>query len=81
MTPFQLQLLLHFHSICEPHPQENSIAGNDAIKFFMEKGLITRDEDDKLWVLTECGYHFILMLIKTPLPLRTWIDPRTKEVI
>lgn len=86
MTPSALEVLLHFHSIPEPHPRATAPAVMEAIAGFVQLEIL-----DPLppapgapcpprycgcHVLTPKGRFWLDMILATPMPVVRYADPR-----
>lgn len=78
MSPANIRTLLHIYYVGEPLP-DTTIA-REGVLSFMSLGLISKAETPSGYETTERGNAFVRMLIATPLPVVTYVDPQTNEV-
>ncbi len=84
MTPNDIEVLLHYHSMAVVHPRFDAPAVQQAIMNFRRHELMVIDfEDGSGHSLTAKGRALVTMLCKTPFPVRVeaYTDPRTNEII
>ena len=83
MTPFELDILLHYYAICEDHPvvRNNPPIWKGTRDAFIETGLMeVRLENDPhyqccTYRLTERGNAYIEAVLSVPLPVQKWVMP------
>lgn len=79
MSPLEIKILLHHYSRCDPYDGgERQESIKDILDNFEKLGLIDRKDFPSL---TGKGNAYVKMLLSTPLPERTFIDPRTQEIL
>lgn len=77
MTPYEIKLILHWHSVVDRFAYDHAPIYGPTMARMISDGLIKkRDDDDRLYVTTERGEKFVEMLCETPLPENRWLDPR-----
>lgn len=76
-TPFQINLILHFHTRYDEHPQASAPIYDETVARLVSVGVI-HTHDGRL-TTTELGKALVKMWRKTPLPAHVWVDPRTDE--
>lgn len=81
-TPLHLEIVLHAHSSAGPYPSAHSDAGHEAIQVLLADQLIeaTRETPNS-YRTTPRGKAFVAMLVNTPLPSASFVDPRDDSVI
>jgi hypothetical protein len=78
-TPLHLEILIHYHSVVDPFPRENSVI-IEYRAHLIRDGIVAPEARDKAsFAITERGRCFIEMLCSTPLPIKKdiWADPRS----
>lgn len=86
MTPLQIGICLHYHSMVDDDPWLESGAAIVAETFraFVQNGLLEETMGPKAkrrFDPTPRLHAYISLLCGTPLPEMAWMDPRTKEAI
>ena len=80
MTPNEIDVLLHYHSMVDPHPRIHSDVVQKAVETLQLDGILSAGGMAKFQT-TERGKAFVKMLCLTPYPKDEvkWTDPRTGE--
>jgi len=79
-TPYKLTLLLHIHAIAEPWENTDAPAYTEAMKEFIDNGLVTRGDGPNLYFkTTERAKVFIAALENLPLPVQKWMMPNETD--
>jgi hypothetical protein len=83
MSPSDLEVLVYCHARVGVHPRIDAPAVRDAIERFRSAGIIEEYSYPKHreFYTTDKGVAWLEMILRTPMPIEAWIDPRTKEVI
>jgi hypothetical protein len=83
MSPSDLEVLIHCHAIAGIHPRADAPAVRDVLERFRSNDIIEECSGDRRgeFYTTERGKAWLEMILRTPMPVEAWIDPRTKEVI
>lgn len=86
MTPFELEILLHYYSRADDHPVmfQNPPIWPETRDRFMDNALLAKSPVGYMspaYVLTNRGHAFIRDVLKTPLPVQVWASPATAEKI
>lgn len=82
-SPLQISMVLHAYAIAEPMPLP-STEHREQLAELETLGLVTmRDKSAPrgVWQCTEFGNAWVEMLMRTPLPERRFVDPRTGGVV
>ncbi len=82
MTPFELDILLHYYGHADDHPvvARNPPIWKETRDAFREKGLLETDttmESTATYRLTERGKAYIDAMLALPLPVQIWVMPPT----
>jgi hypothetical protein len=81
MTPAQIELLLHCHTIGAPPPRLEVPHTQEMLVHFVGSNILREhDERRDQWVTTERGDALVKMLCATPYPIAAFIDPRDDTV-
>ena len=84
MTPFELDILLHYYSIAEDHPVVNRKPPiwPETRKAFLDEGLMELVPMGEVrWAtyrLTERGQAYIKAILEVPLPVKKWVMPEPR---
>jgi hypothetical protein len=75
MTPYQIDVLVHYYARCEDHPDlaRNPPAWRIAVREFTEQGLMREGTDGMSYSLTERGTAYVDALQRVPLPVQIWV--------
>lgn len=81
MSPFKMDVLMHYYCMAVPHPKVMSKGVQEYIHDLVEDGVMIMDEESGTgFRMTEKGYAWIQMILDTPMPISVWTDPRqTKQ--
>ena len=78
LTPLKIELLLHIYALAEPFDHPNGPAWEEAKHEFLQNVLAVYTPETECGMrLTRKGRMFIKMILATPLPLESYVDPRT----
>lgn len=72
MTPIEIEVLLHYHVFSIDHPRVNTESVKLAIRKWVAEDILTVDTKET----TYRGTVLVKMLCDTPMPIRSWEDPR-----
>ena len=72
MTPVEIEVLLHYYVFPTDHPRLNTPAVKEAIRKWVREGIFEPDTKK----VTHRGSVLVKMLTDTPMPVRSWKDPR-----
>jgi hypothetical protein len=81
MTPFELDILLHYYGCADDHEviEKNPPIWSMTLAAFIEEDLLTANLPGGEWHgqyrLTERGRAYIRMVLKVPLPVQLWVHP------
>ena len=75
MTPYQIELMLHFHCCVEPYEHAGTPAWIEAMDFFKHEGLLQIPVNVDRPLLTDRGRAYIHFLTAMPLPVASWNVP------
>ena len=75
-SPIFIRTLLHIYCLADRLPDNH--ATDKAVVAMLESGLIEGTTGGCLYRCTERGHVFVRMILETPLPVPSFIDPRTK---
>lgn len=75
MSPYQIELLLHFHCSPTPFPHHDAPAYQPEIEYFLREDLIRLHVELDRPVLTARGRAYVEFLCSMPLPLANWTLP------
>ena len=86
MTPLALEILLWYSlHAAEAGPFENYHLQpqQDVIKWFLSADILRHEEADppNFYRPTERGRAFLALILSTPLPKASWVDPRNDQAI
>jgi hypothetical protein len=73
-TPFDLKLILHFHSCLDKPDSANAPIYRERVDNLMNAGLVEYREG--IPRTTELGDAFVGLLLSTPIPVVKYVDPR-----
>ena len=73
MTPHEINVLLHIHTMAEPFSPDSE-SYRSSISIFTMKGLIYKTDSGSGYQTTETGETMVNMLCETPYPVPT--NPR-----
>ena len=72
MTPYEIRLLIHFHTTPAPYKHTDAPIYQPTIDSFVANGLIKKDDDS--YQTTERGAAHIEQLCATPWPVQRWVN-------
>lgn len=75
MTPFQMEMLLHYYYSPEPFPRADTSAGVDALEYFRAENLIKEMPEEGEIRLSDRGLAYVEFLRSLPLPVANWTIP------
>ena len=81
MTPFELDILLHYYSCIDDHEvtRRNPPIWPSTMAALKECGLLAEREeplsDQSLYYLTDRGHAYIEAVLEVPLPVQKWVLP------
>jgi predicted transcriptional regulator len=82
MTPLAVGILLHFYTTPAEYPGLHNNPQQEIIKDFIDNGIIVKfGTNDTRYRVTKKGEAFIEMILSTPYPIRTFVNPLTSEII
>jgi DNA-binding PadR family transcriptional regulator len=83
MSPSDLEVLIHCHAVAGVHPRFHAPAVRECIERFRSEGIIEEYSGERRgeFYTTDKGAAWLEIILRTPMPIEAWIDPRTKEVI
>ena len=74
MTPFEIQMLIHYHCTDDPFPHLNSPAGKEAADKLVAAGILYRStENGALARVPQAMDLYIQALCDIPLPKKVWL--------
>ena len=80
MTPRELDVLMHYYVMCEPHERLNAPDISEAIRYFVENQMMEpRTDRQSGYAVTEKGEYWIKSILSTPFPVCTWMIPPNTE--
>ena len=77
LTPNDIEVLLHYYVSPERHPREHAQAVSETIAWFIRMEILKESKNSSGYEVADRGLVFIKMLLATPMPERSWTDPRT----
>lgn len=80
LTPLHLSLLVHYHALNEPVPNENAPAVVEYTRQLVAENIIDHSlHSASGYRTTPKGVAWLKLLLSTPFPVQTveWIDPRS----
>ena len=72
MTPYEIRLLIHFHTTPSPYEGSDAPIYQPTIDSFIANGLI--EECDGSYQTTDRGAAHIEQLCATPWPIQKWVN-------
>ena len=75
LSPSDLEVLIHCHTVPSPHPRREARAIAEAIRMFHDAGMIEQDLDkggSLIFRTTPKGAVFLTALCYTPEPVAEW---------
>lgn len=79
MTPFEIDILLHFHTTPTDYPNRNSALYSSIVDIFLKNGLIVEDSAG-LYFTTARGVAHVQQLCSLPWPVSQWVDQNGKVI-
>lgn len=81
-TPYQINIILHYHCGAGPWPQFNAPIFPETMSRLEELGLVQQIHGGApaLYRTTDKGKALIAMWSATPLPEMRYVDPRFEEI-
>lgn len=78
MTPYQINIMLHYHCCVGPWPLYNAPIFEETVNGLVDEGLLQHLHEPQPWCFktTERGKALVQMWCETPLPEQMWLDPR-----
>ena len=73
-TPYELSIILHHYGSLDRFPRADAPLYSPTVQSLMQAGVL--DYVEGIPRTTERGFHFVEMLLQTPLPEQVWRDPR-----
>lgn len=81
MTPFEIELLIHYYCSASPFPRNDAPIMEDTIKWFLENDLIEFYGKEKdCYRTTDKGEAHIIQLCSLDLPERAWVGSNGKVI-
>ena len=82
MTPLEIGMLFHFHTMLTPHPMIDNKLHNQVQQSFLHNGLIKVYGEivEGIYTTTDRGRAHVEVLCTTPWPVCRWVD-RDNNVI
>jgi len=82
ITPFIIELLLHFHTSPEPHPHQSSPAAEEAIRYLLGNQTIHPHPNNAgVYSTTELGEAWVALLCTTPPPRLVYVDQHGNKIV
>jgi len=78
MTPFEIQILIHYHITDDPFPNLDTPSGNDAVSKFISAGILYRSQDGNVHRVSGAMDLYIQAICDVQLPKQIWIMPDQK---
>lgn len=72
LTPNDLEVLLHCHTIPAVHPRVDASGVQKTINRFLDKGIIAPKEE--YYCTTEKGAAWVKIILQVPCPIQVWVD-------
>lgn len=79
MTPFEIDLLLHFHVTVADYPNRNCGIYDSTVSIFLLNGLIEK-QDNGYFTTTSRGNAHVQQLCSLPWPISQWVDQHGKVI-
>lgn len=81
--PNEIDVVMHYHCRCDPHPRQHAPAVQEAIEFFLREGILDTapPDDGRGYLVTKRGEAWIELILSTPMPESAWVDPRTRQEV
>ena len=79
-TPYKIEIILHYSCRYDPFPRSDAPIFAGTISDLILAGVLV-DGDDGRISATDLGKALVTMWCRTPLPVMSFIDPRTREEI
>ncbi|RVP13110.1 hypothetical protein CN085_19555 [Sinorhizobium meliloti] len=77
-SPYVIKVILHHHTMFAEFENCNAPIYKPTIEGLVRDGILERKLDGNLGT-TELGAALVAMWCETPLPVRTYVDPRKTE--
>ena len=75
ITPNHLDVLIHYNSSPSRHEREDAPAVRDAIRQFVEDGILEPARASKSgFEVTEKGHAWLCAILAVPYPTQAWLD-------
>ncbi len=85
MSPYEIDLMLHFHTSPLKPDVIDSLLLVDTLRRFQQDGLLqprtmfrSNGEGDSDLEITDKGHAFVMAVLSVPLPRKTWIVERSE---
>ena len=77
MTPFEIDILLHYATTLGPHPlmRDPPPIWRNTIRGFIEQGLLLESNDNAAYIKTDRLTAYAEELQRVPLPVQKWVMP------
>jgi len=80
MTPYEINVALHYHSHVDDFSHQGAPIWDETAKWFLDNGLLVmRFHEDpaypRIYDPTPKLHAYVEMLCETPLPVQKWIRP------
>lgn len=76
-SPYEIKMVLHFYATAAAFENCSAPIYAPTIDKLVKAGVLIKSEDT--FGVTELGEALVKMWCETPLPVRTYVDPRTME--
>lgn len=86
-SPLTIEMMLHAYCSAAPWPRKDAPACVEVHSWLRVYELIEDEATTSDWKwdgmmkATEKGRAWVHLICSTPVPIQTWVDPRTKEII
>ena len=78
-SPLEIKFVLHCYAIPTPFTETSTTMVEEMVEKFFKEGIIESGEEGcNFYQCTEKGNHWVKMILSTPFPVQTYIDPRVE---
>jgi len=75
-SPYQIEIVLHYHVSNALFPRSGAPAYAQAASCLIDAGILIENPDTATLTTTELGKALVAMWCETPLPVQSFVDPR-----